>query len=555
MTTPAAPDHPEAPPGRPTILRTFVTVAGVGTRWPSATRAAAAFLLPASLLLAAGLGRSALLAALGGFAVLYGENRPFRIRWRVILTAGLALVASAAVMGGLSDLAGATPSTGASLGLVAAAVVMAAVVVYVGNALRIGPPGPFFLVLTGGVALSVVRHGVHPGVVVGCTAAGVVGSLIAGMSPALVRRRSPETVAVAAATSAVEAYLDAGASRSSHLRQGAAGALLHAWSVLHDAAQVDGPLARRLWEAHHRVHTGEHPDDPDPTAMAPLPRPSIGQRLRSAAHPDSPAAVATLRVTVAATVAGVLSVVVGLDRPDWAIVAVVLVLQLGPDRVRGGLRGAHRLVGTVAGVGLFALIHHLEPSTAALVVLLTVLTFVIELTVVSNYGLAVLAITPLALSMSAVGPAIAAPAVSRIAETVIGVVVGVGALWVVAPHAHRRTTRFTRAATITALHRLLADVVVDPPDSRRAMTRRRDVQWALMEAELAAGSAAVDEPAFAHHDWPLHLRLRAVAHEVLSLCWRHGATPLGDGDETRALDRAVRSLADDAVLSPPARRG
>ncbi|MGZ8178173.1 FUSC family protein [Williamsia sp. SKLECPSW1] len=555
MTTPAAPDHHDAPPGRPSILRTLVSVDGIGTRWPAGTRAAAAFLLPASALLAAGLGRSALLAALGGFAVLYGENRPFRIRWRVILTAGLALVASAAVMGVLSEVAGAAPSTAASLGLVVAAVAIAAIGVYVGNALRIGPPGPFFVVLTGGVALSVVRHGVHPGVVVGCTAAGVLGALVAGMAPALVRRRTPEIAAVASATAAVEAYLDAGASRSSHLRQGAAGALLHAWSVLHDAAQVDGPLARRLWEAHHRVHTGDHPDEPDPTSMAPLPRPSVRQRLRAAAHLDSPAAVATLRVTVAATLAGVLSVVSGLDRPDWAIVAVVLVLQLGPDRVRGGLRGMHRLIGTVAGVGLFALIHHLDLSIPALVALLTLLTFVIELTVVSNYGLAVLAITPLALSMSASGPAIAEPALDRICETVIGVVVGVAALWIVAPRAHRRTTRFTRAATITATRRLLADVVHTAPGSEPAMTRRRDVQWALMEAELAAGAAAVDEPDFARHDWPRHIRLRATAHEMLSLCWRHGRTPLGDTAQTRALDVDLQSMADDAMLSPSVARG
>ncbi|GAA1906911.1 FUSC family protein [Williamsia serinedens] len=554
MTSPAAADVP-APPARPSVLRTFVTVDGIGSRWPAAVRAAAAFALPASILLGAGLGRTALLAALGGFAVLYGENRPYRIRWRVILTAGLALVVSAGSLGALAHVAGATPSTAASLGLVAASVVLSALVVFVGNALRIGPPGPFFLVLTGGVALSVVQHGVSPLEVVAVTAAGVAGSLVVGMAPALVGRRAPEAAAVAAATTSVEAYLDAGASRSSHLRQGAGGALLQAWSVLHDGAQVDGPLARRLWEAHHRVHTGTDPDPGDPVAMAPLPRPSIARRLRSAIHVDSPAAVATVRVTVAATVAGVVSVLCGLSRPDWAIVAVVLVLQLGPDRIRGALRGAHRLVGTTAGVGLFALIHHLAPGPVVLVVLLAVLTFLIELAVVSNYGLAVMAITPLALSMSASGPAIATPALDRILETVIGVAVGIGALWVVAPRAHRRTTRFTRARALTAMARLLDVVSWAPVTSPTAMERRRDVQWSLMEAELAAGAAAVDEPAFARDDWPRHVRLRATVHELLGLCWRRGTAPSIDDDETRALRDAVADLSVDAVLSPSRGRG
>ncbi|WP_299568988.1 FUSC family protein [uncultured Williamsia sp.] len=554
MTNAATTDHHDAPPARPSVLRTFVTVDGIGSRWPAAIRAAAAFTLPASALLAAGLGRTALLAALGGFAVLYGENRPYRIRWRVILAAGVALIASVGILGALSQLAGASPSTAASLGLVAASVVIAAIAVFVGNALRIGPPGPFFLVLAGGVALSVTRHGVDPLVVVGVTATGVGGSLLAGMAPALVRRRAPEAAAVASATAAVEAYLDAGASRSSQLRQGASGALLQAWSVLHDAAQVDGPLARRLWEAHHRVHTGTDPDPAGPSAMAPLPRPSVAHRLRSALHVDSPAAVATVRVAVAATVAGVLSVLFGLSRPDWAIVAVVLVLQLGPDRIRGALRGVHRLVGTAVGVGLFAVVHQLALSPPVLVVLLTVLTFVIELTVVSNYGLAVVAITPLALSMSASGPAIAGPAADRILETVIGVAAGVGALWVVAPRAHRRTTRFTRATTVTAMTRLLDTVATTPPASAAAMGRRRDVQWASMEAELAAGTAAVDEPSFAHDDWSRHLRLRASVHELLGVCWRRGDSPLTD-DEIRAVRDTVADLSDDVVLSPPTRRG
>jgi hypothetical protein len=103
--------------------------------------------------------------------------------------------------------------------------------------------------------------------------------------------------------------------------------------------------------------------------------------------------------------------------------------------------------------------------------------------------------------------------------------------------------------------RLLDVVSSAPVTSPTAMERRRDVQWSLMEAELAAGAAAVDEPAFARDDWPRHVRLRATVHELLGLCWRRGTAPSIDDDETRALRDAVADLSVDAVLSPSRGRG
>ncbi|WP_045824692.1 FUSC family protein [Williamsia herbipolensis] len=507
--------HP--PPPRPSLRALFFGVSGFGTRWPAAVRAAAAFALPAVVLLIGGLGHNALFAALGSFAVLYGENRPFRIRWRVIGIASAALVASVAVMGSLGHLADLDASVAVRSGLVMASVVIAGVAVFVGNALRIGPPGPLFFVLTGGISATVTQHGVNPWVVVACTAAGTVGSMVAGMAPALVHRSRPEESSVSAAVAAIDDYLATDAPPESALRQGASGQLLHAWSVLHDAAQTDGVLAQRLWQSHHRLHGATEEDET--LSTAPLPRPSVGQRLRAAAHPNSHATVATVRVVVAATVVGLVSVAVGLSRPDWAIAAVVLVLQLGPDRIRGVLRGAHRLAGTVVGVGLFAVVHLLEPGSVALVAILTVLTFTIEISVVSNYGLAVLAITPLALLMSPTTAGLAVIAGDRIIETALGVAVAVAALWVVSPGAHRRTTRWSRSAAVGNMRRLLDDVAVTSPHTDAARAGRRDVQWALMEAELAATESAVDEPRWAHTDWPSHVHLRHLGHDLLAACW------------------------------------
>ncbi|GGF19915.1 hypothetical protein GCM10007298_14930 [Williamsia phyllosphaerae] len=502
----------------------------------------AALAVPAVILWFAGLGHEALFAALGSFGVLYGENRPYRIRWRVIVIASAVMIASVAIMSTLGHVVGTDSSTTAELGIVAVSVVIAGLAVYAGNALRLGPPGPLFVVLTGGIAATVARHGVAPLVLIGCTAAGAAGSLVAGMSPALLGRSRPQLASVDAAIAAIDDYIDADAPRSSPLRHGASGHLLHAWSVLHDAAETDSALAQQLWASHERLHRGSTPmtDATAGTFPTPLPRPTVRQRLRASAHPRSHAAIAAMRVMVAAAAAGGLSVALGLTRPDWAIVAVVLVLQLGPDRIRGALRGAHRLAGTAVGLVLFALLHAAQPTTIALIGILAVLSFTIEITVVSNYGLAATAITPLALLMSATGPAIWEPARDRLIETALGVVLGVAALWIVDARAHRRTTRWTRDEAVDDVVTLLDLLETRPPDTDEGRVRRRDVQWALMEAEMAATESAIDDPAWARDDWPAHVRLRHLGYETLAECWK--AAP-GTTVDRSALSE-LRALSD-----------
>ncbi len=40
-----------------------------------------------------------------------------------------------------------------------------------------------------------------------------------------------------------------------------------------------------------------------------------------------------------------------------------------------------------------------------------------------------------------------------------------------------------------------------------------------MEAELAATASAIDEPGWARADWPSHVRLRHLGHDLLAACW------------------------------------
>ncbi|MFB8282219.1 FUSC family protein, partial [Nocardia colli] len=100
---------PLPPQGR--IGELLFALPPAGRRWSPGLRSAAAFALPAAVVVAAGHPEKALFVLFGAFAVMYGERRAYRMRAGVVLTAGLALLASCGVgamlghglSGGLGD--------------------------------------------------------------------------------------------------------------------------------------------------------------------------------------------------------------------------------------------------------------------------------------------------------------------------------------------------------------------------------------------------------------------------------------------------------------------
>ena len=82
------------------------------------------------------------------------------------------------------------------------------------------------------------------------------------------------------------------------------------------------------------------------------------------------------------------------------------------------------MLGTLLGVGLFAIIAVFEPGGVVLALLLAGLQFVIELLVTRNYGLALTLITPLALIISTYGSD--QDVLSIVRERTIDTVLGAG---------------------------------------------------------------------------------------------------------------------------------
>ncbi|PXX61572.1 fusaric acid resistance family protein [Nocardia tenerifensis] len=497
-----------------------------GRRWSPGLRSALAFALPAAVLVAAGHPGQALFVLFGAFAVMYGERRAYRMRAWVVLAAGLALLASCGLGAALGH--GLAGGLGASLITVATLTVVAVVAVYAIDALRLGPPGALLFVIACGGAMMAAEAGISTSTLLSCTAFGAGVSVLVSMAGVLRDRRKPERVAVEAAVRAVDAYLSARASGrpAIDLRHQAGGAVAEAWAAVYDAGlpsrAPDSELLATLVEARRRL-AGPAYDDTNDLVVDPLisfVRPGVLFRLRRSLSPNSHAAVSALRVGVACLVAGGLSALLGQDRPHWAVFTALMVLQIGPDRVRGKVRGIHRFVGTVVGLGLFAVVHQLAFTGYALIALVAGLMFGMELFVPRNYALAAIFLTPIALL--AVGPApggAVAPLIrDRFIETVIGVGVAVLVPHVVAPRAHRRTFRWIEFRVGTVARALLASARREPAGAA-AVALTQQLQFELVGVARAGSDSATEDPAWTATHWPAHAATAHLGYDLLAAYW------------------------------------
>ena len=503
------PEDPLPRTVRPRAL--LFALPAAGRRWSAGLRAAAAVAIPGAGTVLAGHADVALFVTFGAFAVLYGEGRPYRVRTRVVLTASALLVLAA----GLGTAVGGIKSPAAIIVVVTAVAVLA---VYTVDALRLGPPGALFFALVCGGALVATEAGADPVALLGCTALGCASSVIVSMAG----RSKPERFAVQKAVKAVDAVTeDAGV----EARHAAGSAISAAWNAVHDARRgPDSDLAKTLIAAHRRFADATGGE----TGVLPLPRPSVGYRLRRSASLRSHATVTALRVGATCALAGSLSASLGLTRPHWAILSALVVLQQGTDRVRANVRGLQRFAGTAVGLGVFAGLSVLEPTGLALVAAIAGLQFCIELFVPRNYAVAVVFITPVALLAGgaavtgAVGPVIR----DRLVETLIGVALAVLSQYLLAPNAHRGTFHWTEARVRAAARTLLAHGPAAP-------VHRRDLQFELEGTTRAAVDSAHNDPAWTRRHWPAHAKLVHHGYDLLATCWATapGAPLAGDWEQ------------------------
>ena len=157
---------------------------------------------------------------------------------------------------------------------------------------------------------------------------------------------------------------------------------------------------------------------------------------------DDASRLLLLRVVIVAVLGVLIGLFVDPARSYWIVGAAIAVIGIAADRRAAFQRGLHRMLGTVLGVGVYALLALLHPSGLWIALLLGIMQFSVELVVVRHYALALMIITPLVLLLTGAATGQVGSmevAIERVIDTIVGAVLG-AASGVLHPRATARGT-------------------------------------------------------------------------------------------------------------------
>lgn len=569
-------------------LRHVFVINSVPRRWPFALRAGICMAVPVLVGWLAGDTTAGLIATIGGFTSLYGSGRPYLNRGGFLAVVAVSFAAAVA----LGDWASSTPWLG-----VLTVTMIAAVATLVCHALSVGPPGAYMVVLacaagTGTPATLHLTPAHHATLVL----AGGAFAWLVHMSGALVRPRGPEKAAVAAAAAAVAAYIENPGAEARHK----SALLLHtAWVTLVSYQPVQPKPDQALYRlrvVNRRLHvlfaeamrasdSGE-PLAFDGAALArhlatvpadaitdehgaegiPLGRPSVVQLLSRALTPGSVSLQLAVRVGIAVAISGVIAVLISqaltMTHAYWAMAAAVLMLHQGFDWQRTVARGVERTLGTWLGLGVAGAILALHPKGLWLVLVIGALQFTIEMYVMRNYTLAVVFITPAALTIASGGQPVdnlGELLLTRGSDTLIGCAVALAVYWATQRLRHPTGLRSAVNATLDAVTATLPHLAAGDATSAAARTERRDLQlraMGLLPAYDAGIGGSAAQRLGAERMWPTVVATEQLAYRTLAACWgaeHDGATEAGAeaaADTAAALTEQATALRESVTREP-----
>ena len=462
------------------------------SRWQTGLRAALYVGIPLLAGVVAGRASWGAVASLGGFAGFYGPATPYRHRFKLTATIGIAL----AIVFPVASLC----SSRGWLAVLFAAVVSAAAN-FACTALRVPPPREYLIILATLAGTAIPADSGAAARECALVAAGAALGVLVTLAPAMLGRpdRLPAQAVASAWTAVRHVLATAGTAEAARAGSTAVATIGHAHETMRQArlrandprlrslAAADIVLASALSlsiDAHSRTGPRASPRN-DPmwqTAVAPeaasaarrllatttgegAAEPGVAVRLREALRPNSVIVPAALRIGVAVAVGAGLGRLLGLDHSYWVGLTAASALQATNFSfvVR---RSAHRLAGTVAGVVLAWALFALHQEAAAVAVVAIVAQFFAEAFIRVIYGLATAFITVLALSIfdlasptAGIGSAIGA----RLLDTLIGVVLVIILRLVLWPQATRARLPLIQAETLRASAAVFGQRWLEPP--------------------------------------------------------------------------------------------
>lgn len=514
-------------------LSTFTEIKSSPGRWKQALRAT---VMTTITVLVVGLvyGKSlALLGITGSFIGNSVPNRPWRSRLLILAWMDLAYIIGCA----LAVLVGAEPVL---LSVLLTVIAVTAVLGY--NAVVADPPGPIFLIIGPAIASYLSTRGLSGWDVLGVSTLGcLVGS---GVSVLLHPRTKGSMEEAAVATAAEEvAELDrvyddpdsSLADRAAH-RDSSYASVLNASMTLENAAGRNPKRRewRRLLVELRRLHftiISRIAQDAMPGAVVEveamaqrryLGEPPVVYLVRWGLSPRSLPWLAARRIGLAIALTCATSYGLRLHHPFWAVMTTALVMSMGADRLSLTHRALHRMVGTLAGVVVFAGLHALEPSIDWVFVIAIALVFMVQWTVVRNYALGAFFVTPMALlvtssngTLQSLGELIR----ERIVDTLIGVAVSVVVMWLTDRRAPIALVRrqFRRVLRVNArVLELIAEGRSSTPEGFRA---RRNLAYEQLQAGRILQIAQQDKNRLLSTWSNVEAVVNAMSYTVLSACW------------------------------------
>ncbi|MEW2185924.1 FUSC family protein [Streptomyces cellulosae] len=509
--------------------------------WFKPALSVVAAVAPPSLLLVA-LGRVDLAAysMAGSLCALYGHNRPYAARAKLLAWVLLGM------LGGLAVALVAASLTRNAVVLVTVGALLAAVQKVVCDVTRVGPPAHVILTFVSSATLFVPQTlGQVPGHLALAAAAGAWAWLV-GMAPAPLRPHGPERRATAQALNAAAAYAETarGGEEGTGARSAAYAAVHAAWQTLLAAGNRPSTTRRALERLVVRAEVAlAAPADTDPARLRDWARavrgtgrvPRTGDPRREgdalrrgdagpglgggASRRDAgplregdelagvaaeravtprplwsrlgPLAPIAVRTALGCALAGYVSLALGADRPYWALVTAASLYQANVTLTWS--RAVQRVVGNLVGVLLFAAVTPVaQLGPLALVLCILACNFGAEALIGRNYWLGSVCVTPLALLVTELpgyqptGELVA----DRVVDTLIGALVGfAAAVAVTNRRAGRRVERALTAVDRAREHaaRVAADPVAGPAALEAA---RRGLAAAAVDLRATADAAA-----------------------------------------------------------------
>ena len=535
-------------------FQTFVEVKPAPGRWRVAAHITACVTVTVVLLSFLGGPRFGLLGLTGTFMCTVSYKRPWlnRVTILTLMTAAylVAITIGAAV-------AGHAVLTTLALTLIAGT----SVLFY--HALVGDPPGPVFLTIGPAIATYLPTVGVPGHVFVFAAGAGAVISSALSLLLRLPSRHAPEEEALDDAREAVEEYFetdpDGDFVETGRLRDAAYASIFNASYALRSAVG-------RGTRSHHWVELQYdlrklHIKVLQRTARTRLPgaeiavpalaqasylgRPKRRYLLRWGLSASSLPSLVARRAAIAVALTCVAAYGLGVVHPYWAVLTTALLISLDADRLALLHRAGHRFVGTCVGVGLFFVVHVLNPTGWWVIATALTFVFLLQWTVVRNYALGSMFITPMALlvaSEGAVRRPIGELMTDRVFETALSCVVCVAVLWVFGRKLPVLLVRRQFRRALRAWEKVLLLIADGKEASDQGLRARRNLVFEQLEAAHVLQSAGKELPGDAGSWDAVEASLNSCSYVTLAACWT--LHPLDHLDAQAMADRLARMIRD-----------